>query len=339
MRRACLSSYSLALLALLLPAALAAAVSSAAHAAGLRLVEIPAAGDAPAIEAAVWSPCATAPGSIPLGIVQIGPFALPATRDCPVAGSDLPLVVISHGYGGSFLGHHDTAAALAAAGFVVAALNHPGDNARERARAGDRAVFVSRPRDIGRLVDYMLGDYAEAAKIDAARIGMFGFSRGGYTTLAVAGGRPDFLRAGLPCPDPQAPLCRQMRDPQQAVLPALPPDARIRAAVIADPLNAFPGRDSLQDVRLPLQVWASEQGGQGVEPARVAALQQDLPVKPDFRIVRGAAHFAFLAPCPADLAARLPELCVDAPGFDRVAFHRDFNAAVTAFFRQHLGGG
>jgi predicted dienelactone hydrolase len=29
--------------------------------------------------------------------------------------------------------------------------------------------------------------------------------------------------------------------------------------------------------------------------------------------------------------------CADAPGFDRVAFHKEFNADVLAFFRAHLG--
>ena len=51
-------------------------------------------------------------------------FAVPA---CPVTGEKLPLIVMSHGRRGWFGGHHDTAAALADAGFVVAALNHPGD--------------------------------------------------------------------------------------------------------------------------------------------------------------------------------------------------------------------
>jgi hypothetical protein len=31
-----------------------------------------------------------------------------------------------------------------------------------------------------------------------------------------------------------------------------------------------------------------------------------------------------------------PRICVDAPGFDRVAFHKDFDATVLAFFRKHL---
>jgi hypothetical protein len=31
-----------------------------------------------------------------------------------------------------------------------------------------------------------------------------------------------------------------------------------------------------------------------------------------------------------------PQICTDAAGFDRVAFHRQFNAGVLAFFRTHL---
>ena len=31
-----------------------------------------------------------------------------------------------------------------------------------------------------------------------------------------------------------------------------------------------------------------------------------------------------------------PELCTDAPGFDRVVFLKEFNAEVLAFFRAHL---
>ena len=46
-------------------------------------------------------------------------------------------------------------------------------------------------------------------------------------------------------------------------------------------------------------------------------------------------HFAFVI-CPPALATKRPEVCVDAPGFDRVAFHKQFNAALLAFFREHL---
>jgi hypothetical protein len=35
-------------------------------------------------------------------------------------------------------------------------------------------------------------------------------------------------------------------------------------------------------------------------------------------------------------AARLPRFCTDPPGFDRTAFHRDFDARIVAFFHEHL---
>jgi len=42
-------------------------------------------------------------------------------------------------------------------------------------------------------------------------------------------------------------------------------------------------------------------------------------------------------PPPPALAKAVPEICTDAPGFDRAAFHKEFNAAVLAFFRTQLG--
>lgn len=47
-------------------------------------------------------------------------------------------------------------------------------------------------------------------------------------------------------------------------------------------------------------------------------------------------HFDFLAPCPAELIKTAPTICTDRSGFDRAAFHREFNAEVLAFFRKHL---
>jgi predicted dienelactone hydrolase len=62
-----------------------------------------------------------------------------------------------------------------------------------------------------------------------------------------------------------------------------------------------------------------------------------LPGKPEIHVVP-AGHFSFLAPCTAELAAAIPRICTDTPaGFDRAAFHREFNAAVVTYFREQLG--
>jgi predicted dienelactone hydrolase len=122
----------------------------------------------PALSGAIWYPCAGEPKHVQLGDLALPvDYALQGVKDCPVAGAKLPLVVFSHGTNGWFGGHHDTAAALADAGFVVAAINHPGDSAKDNARSGELSVFVSRPADMIRLIDFVLNDWKDKSVVDA----------------------------------------------------------------------------------------------------------------------------------------------------------------------------
>lgn len=297
-------------------------------AAGIQALTVPADGSLPALSGAVWYPCATSPTPL-----QLGPFSLVAARDCPVVGAHLPLIVMSHGRTGSFLGHRDTAQVLADAGFVVAAISHPGDNAQDSSRSDALSAFVDRPADIKRLVDYLLAAWSGAGVIDPARVGLFGFSRGGYTGLVVVGAEPRFGAAIGMCAGQTTPICAEVR---QGRLEPLVHDGRIKAAVIADPLSIFFTKASFDAVRVPIQLWRSERGGDGVTPDSIAEVAADLPVQPDFRTVPNAQHFSFLPPCPDEIASRARELCTDPPGFDREAFHKEFNAQVLDFFRRTL---
>ena len=254
--------------------------SSLAQAAGFSTIEVPADADGPALRGAVWTPCGT-----PSGDIRLGQIVIPGVRDCPIASSGpLPLVVVSHGYGGSFLGHRDTAEVLADAGFVVAAINHSSDNYQLRGGPDDSiAALATRTTDIRRLIDYMTRQWPAHARLAPGRIGFFGFSRGGYTGLVLAGARPDFqLLPPLPSDPcaaaPEGPACAAMRQRFQQLLAApIARDDRIRAAVIADPFNAVFDADSLKGVTIPIQLWASAYGGDGVTPEGVAAVRRKLP--------------------------------------------------------------
>jgi predicted dienelactone hydrolase len=68
-----------------------------------------------------------------------------------------------------------------------------------------------------------------------------------------------------------------------------------------------------------------------VTPDAIDALVPLLPVRPDYRIAANSSHFSFVTPCPPELAKTMPALCADPPGFDRRAFHDEFNAAAVAF--------
>ncbi len=311
-------------------------VLSSAQAAGLKYLHIPEGTDGPAIDAAMWSPCAKAPED-----VRVGSFTLPAVQDCPISGEKkLPLVVISHGYGGWYFGHHDTAEALADSGFIVVAINHPNANHADMSRANGLAVLANRPVDIKRTIDFMLTDFADSARIDPQRIGFYGFSQGGYTGLVLAGANPDFSKLPPRCADPKAAGCPQSDQARPTARPPLPKnlthDPRIRAMVVADPLSViFQTPDSVRNVGIPLQIWGSELGGGGgASPSDVATLVRLLPEKPDFQVVPKAVHMSFLTPCPQ--IDTTSEACIDAPGFDRAAFHSTFNAEVAAFFQRNL---
>ncbi|UTH73788.1 alpha/beta fold hydrolase [Chromobacterium sp. IIBBL 290-4] len=303
--------------------------ASMASAAGLRLIDIPASGEAEALKAAIWSPCEQQPET-----KQVAAFLVTAKQDCPVTKDKLPLIVISHGLGGTIYGHHDTAQTLADNGFLVVSLNHPGDSGMSMRYPWDMKAFERRPADISRVIDYMLKGSPLAGQIDASRIGVFGFSRGGFTSLVVAGAEPDFAGSGIPCPQ-QRLLCRQIKQ-EGANARRWAHDARVRAAAAVDPLNAFPTAASLKGVHIPLLLWISENGGEGVVPEVEARLPSMLPTLKNYRMVPNSGHFAFLAPCAAAVAKEEPEICQDAPGFDRAAFHQEMNAAVLAFFQQEL---
>jgi predicted dienelactone hydrolase len=304
-----------------------------AHAAGFRTIEVPADTDHPAIAGAMWYPCSEPPGELDLGAITIA-----GTKDCPIQGEHLPLVVISHGNLGAFFDHHDTAEALADAGFVVAAINHRGDNLPTLADAADPSVMFERPFAITRLIDFMLSASPAASRIDRERIGFFGFSAGAVTGLELAGADPNW--AVVLCRfSPAIHACASTLG-KDFRMQSHPVEPRIKAAVLADPHGMWLVADSISKAHLPIQLWASENGGRGlprigVTPESVAAVEKRLPKSHEYHVVPNAGHFAFMLCGPS--FSPVPEYCADAPGFDRAAFHVRFNAEVVRFFRNHLG--
>ena len=106
--------------------------------------------------------------------------------------------------------------------------------------------------------------------------------------------------------------------------------------MVADPLSAFFTAESLAGITIPVQLWGSEKGGDGVEPKTVEALDMALKAPHTFTKVEHAQHFSFLTVCPPKIAEREPRICEDPPGLNRAQFHEQFNDAITKFFRAHL---
>jgi predicted dienelactone hydrolase len=251
--------------------------------------------------------------------------------------------VISHGTGGGAASHYDTAIALADAGFVVVALTHAGDNYKDRSYSFTQRNFVERPRQVSRVVDFMLKDWNGHDHLDPSRIGMFGHSAGGATALISLGGNPDFSRVALYCnKHPDAWDCEQIKalptaDPDESKPPEWHHDPRVKVAAIAAPAIGYTfTKDGLAAVTAPIQLWRAENDKIAVNQWNADIISAALPKLPEDHLVANAAHFDFLAPCTDALAKVAPEICASAPGFDRTAFHADFNKALITFFKAQL---
>ncbi len=291
------------------------------------------------VSAAVWFPSIGKPVS-----VSVGPVQQMVVPDGVVSGTRLPLVLISHGTAGSAGSHYDTAMALAGNGFVVVALTHTGDNCMDQSYAGNQRNLTERPRQVSVVLNYMLTTWTQHYRLDPARVGMFGFSFGGFTTLVEIGGIPDLTRTRELCTErPTAPECLFIKqrngDPLSPVTSpsAWPHDRRVKAAVLAAPAVSYlfrPG--SLKGVKVPIQLWRASNDEQVPDAWNTAVIRQELPARPEEHVVDGAGCSAFLPPCGEALANQVPQICSDGPEFDRKAFHREFNREVVAFFQRTL---
>jgi len=317
-------------LAAALAAALAIATTAVAST-GFQVLRIPdpAGGE---IEVGLWYPA-----DAPAKSMRFGLDSQTVADGAPVVGAGLPLVVMSHGNGGFFGSHADTARALAEAGFVAAALTHTGDNYQDQSRATD---MPNRPRQFSVLIDYMLRDWRDRDQLDPERVGAFGFSSGGFTVLAAAGARADagaILEHCRQLPDYFDCKLSRKHPPTWSAWPDTRGDGRIKAIVSAAPALGYAfTAESLAGVRAPVQLWQAEHDRVLPKPLYAEAVRDRLPARPEHHLVAGADHYDFLPPCSADMARRAAEICTPAPGFDRTAFHRTLNREVVRFFSETL---
>ncbi|QWP77074.1 alpha/beta hydrolase [Lysobacter sp. K5869] len=149
----------------------------------------------------VWYPAGA--GSAAREVV-LGPPDAPFFRvasladDAPLAddtkGRKRPVILLSHGFGGSARMMGWFAAPLAQAGYVVIGVDHPGNNGADRMTVPGAILWWERAEDLKRALDTVTADPQFGPHIDASRVGASGFSAGGFTALALAGARFDRQR-------------------------------------------------------------------------------------------------------------------------------------------------
>lgn len=128
------------------------------------------------------------PTHTPSKQVRFGPFNMELSIGGEIVESKFPLAVISHGSGGSNLGHRSIAFTLVKQGFVVGMPLHPKNKYKNNTAQGTANNWMNRPKHIKSTIDALLSNPELSSSIDADKISVIGHSAGGYTALAVAGG-------------------------------------------------------------------------------------------------------------------------------------------------------
>ena len=314
------------------------------------------------LQTAVWYPATDATGKTeiifggPPDREVFTPVTVAGGAEISTAKQKYPLVLLSHGTGGSaiqmmWLGHY-----LAARGYIVAAVNHHGNTAAEKQPAAQGfLLFWERARDLSAVLDKLLADPLFGPRIDRGRIGAAGFSLGGYTVIAVAGGRFSSTQFDSFCQSPQrdftcepqpefpdAPkLFAELRQTDPVVKESLRHagdsfrDKRIkRVFAIAPALGGGFTRAGLNQIRIPTFIVVGQ--ADKVAPAITNAQRYA-------RFIKGAkltvlpgeiGHYTFLADCNAHGKSIL-DVCRDAASIDRAQVHQQVAQLAFEFFEKN----
>jgi len=165
----------------------------------------------------VWYPAAKDAVEQPL-VIGLGPPAKPffdvgsVAFDAPFADSgSRPILLLAPG--GSATARHVGwfGIAMARAGYVVIAVDHPGDNGEDPITTAAMFLAWDRAEDLRSALAAAENDPVIGPHLDRARVGAAGVSWGGYTALVAAGARSfDFDRLIAFCTEnPDDGTCHQ----------------------------------------------------------------------------------------------------------------------------------
>ncbi len=340
-------------------------VAAAGAAVGERIVEYPRPGAAirdaqgrDSQRVTIWYPAASGVAMTPR---VIGPADNPfftsgmAADDAPLAAfAEAPLIVVSHGFGGSARQMAWLGVALAAQGYVVIAPDHPGNNGFDDRTPTGALLWWERVDDLRLAIDAVLADSVWAGRIDAERIGAIGYSMGGATVLTQLGAWVDAASIDRLCEArPGDMLCSETLSDgdfgtvsRAATLASSPAvigsvatqgndrtDTRIDAALLIAPgLVPVFAPETLARIEAPVLILHGQKD-RVVEPEASRTLAAALPAD-QLRMLPEVGHNDFLGLCGMAARLRYAPLCMG--DGQRAETHAAAIAAAVAFFDETL---
>lgn len=305
----------------------------------------------------VWYPAAAGSVEEPL---DIGPPDRPLFKPGSAAPDAVfvderrrPTILLSHGFGGTARMMAWFGVALARRGFIVIAPDHPGNNGRDRMTVGGATLFWDRPGDLSVALQRVEAEPTLASHLDPARLGVAGFSAGGFTSLAAAGARVDLNHFQTFCAaNPRDGVCRPQKEfavapdaarrflarPEVAAEVKHSEDdlaiAGVRAAfVMAPAIVQSLDPKSLAAMTIPVAILLGD-ADQVAPPVTNGEVAAKLIPGASLKELPAVGHYDFISECTKMADAVIPMCPVKVA---RAATHQIATESAATFFVQALG--
>ncbi|MEO5910812.1 MAG: alpha/beta fold hydrolase [Pelobium sp.] len=247
--------------------------------------------------------------------VVFGPYIMDVSLDAIIIESKFPLVLLSHGNGGSHLLYRTITSHLVKKGYIVAVVEHYGNNRNDNSLENTSDNLIYRPRHVSLTIDFLLQKSFLQENINENKIAVLGHSMGGYTALALAGGIPRT---------------------KEGMKVDVTSDSRIKTIILLAP-GAGWFLNGLEKLTVPILMLTAEHDP--VTPRWNADIVLNgVPNKDlvEHHEISNAGHFSFLSPFPENMKNPNFLPSTDPVGFDREKFHLQISKDILGFLDKNL---
>lgn len=292
----------------------------------------------------IWYPTYDADVKPPTGKKEV--FKPIATiPNAKMLDKKFPLLLVSHGTGGNRFSLTWFVDKMVREGYVVAAVDHYGNSTWNKIPR-EFVKWWERPIDIQYLLTSMLADEKVSGMIDPSKIGGVGFSLGGYTHIALAGGYVDRSKAAgqpLPAEYPKTDEVIDFATDKEIVESYLKhkdnvKDPRIKAFFTIAPAIGFGFYDKEQtkSIDAPVMIVAGK-GDTNTPIATNAMVFDSLIATSQLHLFNEHVnHYTFLNEGTDFGKKIIRDLVTDHPSVDRGKIHAETVELAKRFFKENL---
>ncbi len=300
------------------------------------------------IKTEIWYPTQDTTG---INVTEEYPFKLPRTsKNAVIATGKFPLILLSHGTGGNRISQMWLACELVGKGYIVASADHYGNTLDNKIPENFVRIW-DRPMDMSFLLNHLLNDESWSASVATDKIGMAGFSLGGYTGMALAGAQIDFELLQQFADTKQGELeftVPELGDIRYLITPELVKEGNLKSidlhderisafALMAPALGAaFQTPEQFTGVEMPLLIIGAANDKRTPSETNARHYHQLIKHSKYIELEGEVGHYIFMNEAKNWLRKDAKQIFQDAKGINRQEIHQIVAKKVAYFFEEHL---